>query len=327
MQTILLTIALLAGNLQSADPWLTFEGAPNLPGNGKHIVLVSGEPEYRSEETMPMLGKLLATRHGFKTTVLFAINPETGLIDPTCRTNIPGLAAVDTADLLILNIRFRELPPQQNKHLTDYFNSGKPLIGIRTATHGFRGELQYVGSQVFGPWGGHHGHHKFEGTRGIIVESQKTHPVNIGVKDVFGKTDVYASDIKKLEQLKATPLILGQVTQTLEPDSKPVVGGEDKKGNKKNDPMRPVVWWRTHTWPNGKQSRVLTTTMGASVDFVHEGLRRILVNASYWQLGMTKQITPELDCSIVGQFRPTMYKTIPKSEMWTDLKLTPQSFR
>src|SRR6266404_2287582 len=94
------------------------------PGKGKHIVLVSGDEEYRSEETLPQLGKILAKHHGFKCTVLFAINPKDGTINPDQRDNIPGLELLKSADLLILFLRMRDLPDDQMKHLVDYIESG-----------------------------------------------------------------------------------------------------------------------------------------------------------------------------------------------------------
>lgn len=77
------------GSAIAADPWLVFEGGDG-PGKGKHIVLISGDEEYRSEEGLPQLGKILSRHHGFKCTVLFAIDPATGTIDPNNGRNIPG---------------------------------------------------------------------------------------------------------------------------------------------------------------------------------------------------------------------------------------------
>ena len=107
------------------------------PGAGRHIVLVSGDEEYRSEEALPQLGKILAQHHGFTCTVLFAIDPETGAIDPDNRRNIPGLAALEDADLMIIATRFRDLPDEQMAHIDRYLRAGKPVFGIRTATHAF----------------------------------------------------------------------------------------------------------------------------------------------------------------------------------------------
>src|SRR5688572_13371877 len=105
----------LMGQEQS---WVVYQGHDG-PGKGKHVVLVSGDEEYRSEETLPQLGKILAVHHGFQCTVLFAVNPQDGTIDPNRNDNIPGLAALDKADLLILFTRFRKLPDEQMKHLVD----------------------------------------------------------------------------------------------------------------------------------------------------------------------------------------------------------------
>src|SRR5436189_1991864 len=113
--------------LRADDPWVVFEGGDG-PGKGKHIVLVSGDEEYRSEETLPQMAKILAKHHGFKCTVLFAIDPKTGCISPNTNNNIPGLEALATADLMVIFTRFRNLPDEQMKHVVDYVESGKPVI-------------------------------------------------------------------------------------------------------------------------------------------------------------------------------------------------------
>src|SRR5690349_9184671 len=96
------------GPAQAHDPWVVYEGADG-PGMGKRIVLVSGDEEYRSEEALPQLGQILAKRHGFKCTVLFAIDKKDGTINPNQNDNIPGLEALKTADLMIIFTRFRNL--------------------------------------------------------------------------------------------------------------------------------------------------------------------------------------------------------------------------
>ena len=125
-----------SGQADSKEPlWVVYDGHDG-PGKGKHIVLVSGDEEYRSEEALPQLGKILAKHHGFKCTVLFAIDPKTGEINPNV-SNIPGLEQLQTADLMIIFTRFRNLPDEQMKYIVDYAESGKPIIGLRTATHAF----------------------------------------------------------------------------------------------------------------------------------------------------------------------------------------------
>src|SRR3989442_8385692 len=114
---------LLTGALHADEPWVVYDGGEGL-GKDKHIVLVSGDEEYRSEEALPQLAKLLAKHHGFKCTVLFAINPDDGTIDPKNTHNIPGLEALDHADLMVIFTRFRDLPDEQMKHIVKYVVSG-----------------------------------------------------------------------------------------------------------------------------------------------------------------------------------------------------------
>ena len=178
-----------AASTFAADPlWVVYEGKEG-PGKGKQVVLVSGDEEYRSEECLPQLGKILAERHGFQCTVLFPINPDTGEIDPNRNNNIPGLEALATADLMIIATRFRDLPNDQMKHVVDYVESGKPVIGMRTATHAFKikgtdpySKYSYdskgteyelgFGHQVLGQtWVGHYGRNHQQSTRITIVGS------------------------------------------------------------------------------------------------------------------------------------------------------------
>ena len=133
----IMSFTVIAGSAADADEqWVVYPGGEG-PGAGKHVVLVSGDEEYRSEEALPQLGKILSVRHGFKCTVLFPIDPETGAIHPDTNNNIPGLEALDSADLMIIATRFRNLPDEQMQHIVDYVESGRPIIGMRTATHAF----------------------------------------------------------------------------------------------------------------------------------------------------------------------------------------------
>ena len=297
--------------LGAREDWLEYPAADG-PGQGRHIVLISGDEEYRSEEALPLLGRILS-RHGFQTTVLFAINPETGLIDPDYQQNIPGLERLADADLMVMFLRFRELPDEQMKHIVDYVESGRPIIGLRTATHAFfyrrSQESPYAhygfrstewpggfGQQVLGDtWVNHHGEHKVESTRGVINPDQKHRPILRGVEDIWGPTDVYG--LANLPD-DANVLVLGQVLSGMSPDDDPVDGD-------KNQPMVPIAWTRTNVAPGG--SRVFTTTMGASVDLESEGLRRLLVNAAYWALELEAEIDPQSDIAVDERFKPTFY--------------------
>lgn len=295
--------------------WVVYKGEEGA-GQGKHIVLVSGDEEYRSEEALPQLGKILARHHGFKCTVLFAIGGD-GEIDPTCVDNIPGLAALQSADLMIIATRFRNLPDEQMKHIVEYVEAGKPIIGMRTATHAFnipedRKYSRYsfrakewpggFGRQVLGEtWVSHHGHHGVESTRGVLAPGANEHPVLRGIEDgdIFGPTDVYTVNLPLPGN--SQPLVLGQVLVGMDPDDEP------ETAKSKNDPMMPIAWTKTYSVTPGKEGRVFATTMGASQDLRSEGLRRLLVNACYWALGMEDQIPAKSNVDVVGEYEPTPF--------------------
>jgi type 1 glutamine amidotransferase len=304
-------------------PWVVLEGKEG-PGKGKHVVLVSGDQEYRSEETIPQLAKILATRHGFKCTVLFTVDKD-GTINPNVN-NVPNLEALKAADLMVIFTRFLNLPDEQMQHVADYVAAGKPVVGLRTATHAFNipkdrkfakfsynsGDANYkqgFGKQVLGEtWVNHHGSHGKEGTRGKITEAGAKHPILKGIKDgdIFGTTDVYTVSLPLPGD--STPLVLGEVTETLKPDSKAVEG-------KKNDPMMPVAWTKTYKGEGDKTGRVFTTTMGASQDMPFEGTRRMVVNACYWAAGLEDKIPDKSNVDLVGDFKPTAFR-FKKSEEW-----------
>src|SRR5688500_12933870 len=201
-------LLLLAAFPVFAKDWVEYEGKQG-PGKGKHILLLSGDEEYRSEEALPMLGKILAVRHGFKCTVLFPINPADGTIDPNVQTNIPGFKKVKEAELVVLYFRFRELPDAQMKHFVDYINAVRHIIAIRTSTHAFAYDRHKDSNYVKEDWRSkewpgdfgqqelrdtgvsHHGVHGKETARGIINKEQQDHPDLRGVEDIWGPTDVY----------------------------------------------------------------------------------------------------------------------------------------
>jgi hypothetical protein len=299
----LLVFALLA----SAQDRLVLPGKSG-PGHGKRVVLVSGDDEYRSEQALPQLARILAERHGFDCTVLFSIDPATGAINPELHTNIPGLEALDTADLLVLLTRFRDLPDQQMKHIVDYVEAGRPIVALRTATHAFDIKTSPTyrrwtwnskewdggfGRQVLGEtWIDHHGKHKVQSTRAITVEGQERHPIlrGIPIGEIWVPTDVYG--VRLPLPADAQPLLLGAVLESMEPSSKPVAGPQ-------NQPMLPVAWTKTY-----RGGRIFTTTMGSAQDLLNEPFRRLLVNACYWAVGLESRIAERSDARLVGAYEP-----------------------
>jgi hypothetical protein len=222
---------------------------------------------------------------------------------------------LESADLCVMALRFRELPDADMKHFVDYWQRGKPIIALRTSTHAFNYENNKqsayakfdwknkdwpggFGQQVLGEtWISHHGKHGSESTRGIINKEQKAHPVLKGVTDVWGPTDVYG--VIHLPP-DAQVLLWGQVIAGMKPTDSPVVGS-------KNSPMMPLAWVRDYRLESGKTSKIFTTTMGAATDFENEDLRRLVVNAAYWAVGLEKKTPKKAEVDYVGEFQPTQF--------------------
>ena len=308
----LIVFASFAGSAPAADPWVVYKGEDG-PGQGKTIVLISGDEEYRSEETLPQLGKILAKRHGFNCVVLFAIDPKDGSINPNQSDNIPGLSTLKDADLMVIFTRFRDLPDDQMKPIVEYLQAGKPVIGLRTATHAFNfkkggGYAKYgwndktwdggFGRRVLGEtWVSHHGSHGKQSTRGIVAPGSEDHPILKGIEkgSIWGTTDVYGVRLPLPDDSK--PLVLGQILEGMKPADKPIEGP-------KNNPMMPIAWTKTYQVDGGTKGKSFTTTMGASQDFESEGVRRMLVNACYWSLGMEGKIPDKSNVDLVGEYKP-----------------------
>ncbi len=314
----------------AADDWITYEGKEG-PGRGKRIVLLAGDEEYRSEEALPMLGKILSQRHGFTCTVLFSISKETGEIDPNTADNEPGTEALEKADLVITSLRYRHWPDAQMRHFADYVKAGKPIIGLRTSTHAFNGikgefaPFNAFGKNVLGEgWVSHWGRHKSEATRGVIEASAKDDALLRGVTDIFGDTDVYEAHPPADVKILVRGLVLKGMKPTDEPADypknvpKPETGAAtsasasdaQKRSTAKpeqgvNSPAMPVVWTRTNDNAFGKGNKVLCTTMGSATDLQNEGLRRLIVNAAYSFTGL--EVPAKANVDFVDAYQPLFY--------------------
>ncbi len=293
--------------------WLSYPGGKG-PGQHKHIVLISGDEEYRSEESLPLLAKILSDAHGFRTTVLFATDPGSGIVNPENQTHIAGMQHLETADLVVLLTRFRELPDADMKYFDLYLKSGKPVVALRTSTHAFaysrnkqspyaKYSFDHTGSswpggfgkEVLGEtWVAHHGSHGKEGTRALVNGLLEKHEILRGVSDIWGETDVYT--IRRLPA-DARVLLFGQTTLGMTPDA-PLSFSKS---------LMPVAWIREYTHENGKKSRVFATTLGTAMEFTRPDMRRLIVNACYWATGLEPDISPEARVDFKGTYNPSMF--------------------
>lgn len=296
-------------SVANAQGPLTYQGTEGA-GKGKHIVFIAGDHEYRSEETLPALARILAKHHGFKCTVLFNIDPATGEIVAGTPSNIPHMEALDTADLAVVFLRFQNLPTEQMKHLDAYLNRGGPVVGLRTATHAFQipddGEYAKYsfqskvegyelgfGHQVLGQtWVGHYGRNHKQSTRITMIDSMKSHPILRGVNDVWVQAGAYVG-----KPIDGDILTMAQPLDGMTPDSAP----------SESQPPMPSEWTRTYTSSSGKTGRVFTSLYGTPEDITNNGYRRLLCNGIFWSLGLEEAITSDMDVSIVGPFKPNTF--------------------
>ncbi len=291
--------------------WVSYDGGDG-PGAGKRVVLLAGDEEYRSEEALPMLAKLLSKKHGFQCTVLFSVD-EDGTINPNKGDSLGKPEALDSADVIVTSLRFRKWPDDAMKHFDEAIQRGVPVVALRTSTHSFQfpGSSKYAkynnyGKDVLGEnWVSHWGKHKSEATRGVIEPSAKENPLLHGVEDIFGTTDVYEAH----PPADATILVRGEVVAGMKP-SDPAASYEKQRANDQqkqdvNSPMMPIAWTREVKNDSGKTNRIFCTTMGAASDLTNEGLRRLVVNAVFQGAGL--KVPAKVDVTPVGDFSPSNY--------------------
>lgn len=296
----------------SDQRFVQLEPAKPGPGKGMHVVFLAGDEEYRSEEGLPMLARVLSQHHGFRCTVLFPVDKE-GRINPDVNDSLPGAEALDSADAIVMLLRFRKYPDDVMKHFADAYLAGKPIIALRTSTHAFQfpGTSAYknyndFGKRVLGEqWVSHWGRHKSEAARGIIEPSAKDDPILRGVEDIFADSDVYEAYPPE----DAKILVRGQVLAGMKPGDPPAdykkTRASDRQEQGINDPMMPVAWTRIFKNEAGNENRIFCTTMGAATDLQSEGLRRLVVNAVYWGLELEVPEQANVDCG--PDYKPTMY--------------------
>jgi hypothetical protein len=310
--------AVLLGASSAVAAGITYEPKPG-PGAGKHLFLLSGDEEYRSEEAMPMLAKILSQRHGFKCTVLFAEDAD-GTINPNNNKSLAGAEMLAQADGIVMGLRYRQWPDEQMQHFVAAVNRGVPIVALRTSTHAFQypasstsaykswsdKRADSFGEKILGEeWISHWGANRRGLTHAIVEAANKTHPLLRGVGEIFGDSGVYETH----PPADATILLRGEVLSAMTEDAPPSTArkkrASDQQEQGMNDPMMPVAWTREYTAPSGKKARVFTTTMGAASDFKSEDLRRLVVNAVLWTNGL--EVPAQTDVRLVDPFEPTNY--------------------
>lgn len=296
--------------------WEGLEGV----GQGKHIVFIAGDHEYRGEESLPALARIMAKSYGFKCTYVVTTNKETGHIQPGSN-HITNLEVLKTADLMVIFTRFQAFPDDQMQHIDDYLRSGRPVLGLRTSTHAFnglKGKFQHYnegyqgpgpnpgeegnnwkngfGEQILGEhWVGHFGRNHKQSSRVNLAPDQLTHPILRGVKQAHVVTGGYVGHPVP----GSTILARGQILDGMTADSPPAT-------NTKQLVQHSVAWARIYQ-PNNPKSRVFASTHGGSQDLLNDGFRRMLINAHLWCLGMEDAIKQNGPIELIGPYNPTRF--------------------
>ena len=307
--------AVAAEAFTSGPGWLEFPAGKG-PGAGKHVVLLSGDEEYRSEESMPMLARILSERHGFKCTVLFS--HDDGVINPNNGASLGKPEALDTADALVLGLRFRKWNEAALAKFDAALKRGVPIVATRTRTHAFAGipkDSAFVsynwnanggfGRNVLGEtWVSHWGNHKSEATRTAVEPGAEKLAILNGVGQIFGDTDVYEAHPPADVQVLLRGLVLKGMNPE-DPLSERSKKTADKKEQGVNSPAMAVAWTREVTNAAGTKNRVLTTTMASASDLKDESLRRLLVNGVFWGLGL--EVPAKADVTPLVEWKPSKY--------------------
>lgn len=306
MKMIRLFSAFLLGITSARATSIVYEGGSGI-GQGKHVVFLASDHEYRSEESCPALARILSKHHGFKCTVVFGVDKD-GFIEAGS-SRVSGLEALEKADLFVIFARFLNLPDEQMAHVVAYLDRGGPVVGLRTSSHAFKipAGSKYAkydfkskasdyengfGQQILGnTWVGHYGTNHKQGTRITTVPEQRANVVLTGVGETaFCHAGAYVGKPGP----DFTVLTMSQPLVSMDPAADPDA----------TKPPMPSTWTRHYTTKDGAKHRVFHTTQGASEDILDDNYRRLIINGILWAAGLETSIKADLDISFVGPYKP-----------------------
>jgi type 1 glutamine amidotransferase len=267
-----------------------------------YIVFVTGDEEYRSEESMPMLARLAERELGVRTKVLFALD-SAGTVNPNVTDNIPGLEALDSADMMVCFLRWRNLPDAQAKHILDFAESGKPMAGFRTSTHTFMYKddslRQHLNNDwptaVFGQqWITHHGHFAdgHNPLTSVEVLAEAKSPILNGVQAFDAYSWLYHVDGGEWN---------------INPNTKILLEGTSLRSkHQENDRLDQFPLTNPVAWTNDyKGTPVFFTTLGHPYDWKNPSMRTLALNGIAWALGRADEIpNAGLNPDMVGTYTP-----------------------
>ena len=181
----------------------------------------------------------------------------------------------EEADALLVSVRRRPLPPADMSRIKSFIRSGKPVLGIRTASHAFclRGKAPPEGLQdweqfdaeVFG--GSYTNHHGNQLVTKVSVASDARHSL-IATKDRGDELFESQGSLYKVSPLRPGAEVLW-------------------KGVIPNEPSEPVAW----TFVRNDSGRSFYTSLGHASDFENDQFSALLLNAAYWLTEKETRVT------------------------------------
>ena len=270
-----------------------------------YVHFFAAEAEYGAFYSMPMLAEILNKRYGFTVSVSYALDAE-GHIDSRVRDGLKGFDLLEHADLVVFFSRGKALTKATSQQVQQYLDSGKPIVGFRTANHGFTflkesSDADYLykegwthkGPKLCDMWkhkfGGHHGgSHKDGYLTSISLGEQPTaHPIVNGFTPYKDPRHLY---------------ILLKEPGEDQHDFKPLVYGEALKiyDHKAHLPKTQPTVVISET----ARRMVYSSTCGADT-FLKEPARRLAIQGMFWALGLEDEIPKAgLNVEVIRPYDP-----------------------
>ena len=236
--------SLTNGQIADLFAYLALPAAPKADAKGEKktkVVMLSGSFEYESDKSLAILKKHLEAALPVECVIVSAKAEKD--------TALAGVEALATADVVLFFSRRLQIEGESLDAIKKYVASKKPIVGVRTASHGFQKWLEFDAEVLGGNYKGHFG----KGVAAVgVIDAQKAHPVLAGVKAFKTNGSLYKN-----------PDVAKDVTVLLEGTM-----GKERE---------PVAWVRE---ANGR--RVFYTSLGHQDDFRDETFLRLVTNGVQW---------------------------------------------
>ena len=254
------------------------------------LAIIVSEVEYETLKTLPEFAARFLG-HDFHVQFFFGSEKEPN--------DIPGIEQLKNFDLALISARRRLLAPDQLAVVREFVSAGKPIVGIRTASHAWclrdaeppegRAAWPEWDKQVFG--GNYNNHYPTDlQTTMTPVAAAASHPILTGIP---AESFVAGGSLYQTAPLAdgATVLIDGEIA---------------------GKPIEPAAW----TFARADGGRSFYTSLGHVGDFENPTFHRLLVNALSW--AATGNV-PAMVRESAGHDMTSHWSPMPVPGSWEDV--------